>query len=215
MPSTTNNLTACPECDLLQRCPEVRDGGRAECGRCGAELFRERDRSLDVTLAFITAATVIFVLANIYPLMELDAKGIRASAVLFDTAWSLQERGMSSVALLIFVTVIGAPLVYLAAMLYLLVPLKLGRHPRHIHDAFRIARLAQPWGMVEVFLLGALVSMVKLTQVAHVVPGIALYCIGGYSFLIAAAISSFEPHELWERAAALGAPLPATDASRA
>jgi len=215
MPRTTNNLTACPECDLLQRVPEVADGGRAECGRCGAELFRERDRSLDVTLAFITAATVVFVLANVYPLMELDAKGIRRSAVLFDTAWSLQERGMSSIALLVFVTVIAAPVVYLASMLYLLVPLRLGRYPRHLHNAFRIARLAQPWGMVEVFLLGALVSMVKLTQVAHVEPGVGLYCIGGYSLLIAAAISAFEPHELWERAAELGFSLPAAEASRA
>ncbi len=215
MPSTTNNLTACGECDLLQRIPQVADGGRAECGRCGAELFRERDRSLDVTLAFITAAAVVFVLANVYPLMELDAKGIGRSAILFDTAWSLQERGMSSIALLVFVTVIAAPLVYLASMLYLLVPIRLGRHPRHLHNAFRIARLAQPWGMVEVFLLGALVSMVKLTQVAHVTPGIGLYCIGGYSLLIAAAISAFEPHELWERAAELGFSLPAAEESRA
>jgi len=215
MPSTNNNLTACGECDLLQRIPQVADGGRAECGRCGAELFRERDRSLDITLAFITAAAVVFVLANVYPLMELDAKGITRSAILFDTAWSLQERGMSSIALLVFVTVIAAPLVYLASMLYLLVPIRLGRHPRHLHNAFRIARLAQPWGMVEVFLLGALVSMVKLTQVAHVTPGVGLYCIGGYSLLIAAAISAFEPHELWERAAELGFSLPATEESRA
>jgi paraquat-inducible protein A len=100
-------------------------------------------------------------------------------------------------------------------MLYLLVPLQLGKIPRHLHNAFRIARLAQPWGMVEVFLLGSLVSMVKLTQVAHVDPGIGLYCIGGYSLLIAAAISAFEPHELWERAARLGSPLPATQESAA
>jgi paraquat-inducible protein A len=215
MPSTTNNLTACGECDLLQRVPRIEDGGMALCSRCGAELFRERDRSLDLTLAFIVSAAIAFLLANYYPLMELDAKGIRTSAHLFDTAWSLQERGMSSIALLVFVTVIAAPAVYLTAMLYLLVPMRLGIRPRHLHNAFRVMRLAQPWAMIEVFLLGAIVSMVKLTQVAKVHPDIGIYCIGAYALLAAAAVSSFEPHEMWERAEELGMPLPAAEEARA
>lgn len=214
MPRTTNVLTACPECDLLQRVPPIEDGGMALCSRCAAELFRERDRSLDMTLAFIIGAAIAFLLANYYPLMELDAKGIRTSAHLFDTAWALQERGMSSIALLIFITVMGAPAVYLAAMLYLLVPLRLGMHPRHLHNAFRIARLVQPWAMIEVFLLGSMVSMVKLTQVAKVHPDTGIYCIGAYVLLAAAAASAFEPHELWERAEELGMPLPASEQAR-
>lgn len=194
---------------MLQRVPPVGDGGRADCGRCGAELFRERDRSLDVTLAFIVAAAIAFLLANYYPLMELDAKGIRTSAHLFDTAWALQERGMSSIAMLVFVTVMAAPAAYLTAMLYLLVPLRLGMHPRHLHNAFRVARLVQPWAMIEVFLLGSMVSMVKLTQVAKVHPDTGIYCIGAYVLLAAAAASAFESHELWERAGELGLKLPA------
>ncbi|MBC8024311.1 MAG: paraquat-inducible protein A [Burkholderiales bacterium] len=209
MPSTTNNLIACGECDLLQREPRVEDGGRAECVRCGAELFRERDRSLDMTLAFVVSASIVFLLANAYPLINLDAKGIRTSATLFDTAWALQERGMSSIALLVFVTVIAAPATYLAAMLYLLIPMRLGIRPRYLHNAFRVARLVQPWGMVEVFLLGAMVSMVKLTQVAKVDADIGIFCVGAYVLLVAGAMSAFEPHELWQRAEELGLRLPA------
>lgn len=215
MPSKTNNLIACGECDLLQREPQLPPGGLAECARCGATLFRERPASLDHTLAYAVAAAIVFLLANYYPLMELDAKGIRSSAHLVDTAWRLHEHGMTSVAILVLMTVVVIPGMQLAALLYMLVPLRLGAHPRHLHNAFRIAALCQPWGMVDVFVLGALVSLVKLTQVAHVDPAPGLYCLGGYVMLLAAAEAAFEPRELWRRARSLGMPLPAAEQARA
>jgi len=209
MPRTNNDLTACPECDLLQREPALPPGGLAECARCGARLFRERPSSLDHTLAYAVAAAVLFVLANTLPFMGLDARGIRTSAYLYETGWKLHEHGMSSIAILVLMTVILVPTLQLAALLYMLGSLKLGQVPRYLAEAFRIVHHAQPWGMVEVFVLGSLVSLVKLTQVAtvEVFPGI--YCLGGYVLALAAALGAFEPHELWERATALGDRLPA------
>src|SRR5678810_182557 len=198
MPRTNNDLTACPECDLLQREPVLPPGGLAECARCGARLFRERPASLDHTLAYAVAAAVLFVLANTLPFMGLDARGIRTSAYLYETGWKLHEHGMSSIAILVLMTVILVPTLQLGALLYMLVSLKLGQVPRYLAEAFRIVHHAQPWGMVEVFVLGSLVSLVKLTQVAtvEVFPGI--YCLGGYVLALAAALGAFEPHELWE-----------------
>jgi paraquat-inducible protein A len=215
MPRTTNSLTACPECDLLQREPALPSGGLAECARCGARLYRIRPWSLDHTLAYATAAAVLFALANYYPLMGLDAKGIRTSAHLFDTAWRLHEHGMTSVAILVFMTVIVVPAMQLTALLYMLVPLRLGIHPRYLHHAFRIVHHAQPWSIVEVFMLGSLVSLVKLTQVATVETHAGLYCLGGYVVLLAAALAAFEPRELWQRARELGMPLPAAEEAAA
>ena len=215
MPKTNNNLTACPECDLLQREPPLPAGGLAECARCGARLYRERPTCLDHTLAYATAAAVLFALANFYPLMGLDARGIRTSAHLFDTAWRLHEHGMTSVGILIFMTVIVVPAMQLGALLYMLVPLRLGLHPRYLAEAFRIFHHAQPWSIVEVFILGALVSLVKLTQVATVEVHAGLYCLGGYVLLLAAALSAFEPRELWRRAAEIGMRLPAAEEARA
>jgi paraquat-inducible protein A len=119
---------------------------------------------------------------------------------------------MTSVAILVLMTVIVIPAMQLGAMLYMLVPLRLGMRPRYLHQAFRIAHHAQPWGMVEVFLLGSLVSLVKLTQVATVEPHAGMFCLGGYVVMLAAALGAFEPHELWERAQELGIPLPAAEA---
>ena len=209
MPMKTNNLVACGECDLLQREVEVPPGGIARCARCEAELYVSRPASLDATLALLSGAALLFILANTYPLIGLDARGIRTSATLFDTAAALYVRDMPSVATLVLVTVIVAPALHLAAMLYMLVPLRLGFVPHGIHTAYRLAMLAQPWSMLEVFLLGSIVSLVKLTQVAKIEPDIGIFAVGGFAVLIAAATSAFEQRELWRRVEELGTPLPA------
>ena len=205
----TNNLTACGECDALQREVPLPARGVAHCSRCGAELYRHHPAGLDLTLAFVLAATVAFLMALSYPLIELDARGIRTSATLYETAIYLAEWEMSSVALLVLVTTILMPALQLTGMLYMLIPLRFGHVPEHVHVAFRVVNWAQPWAMMEVFLLGALVSLIRLTQVAKIDPGIALFAVGAYVLLIAAAVSSFEPRAVWRRVEELGDPLPA------
>lgn len=196
-------LLACPECDAVQRPVPLERGGCAQCVRCGADLERNKPDSLDRTLAFVLAAAILFAIANAYPLMSLDAQGMRSSATLFDTSRELYEEGMWSVALLVLMTALVVPAMELAAFLYMLVPLHLGRVPRALPFAFRVTHAVRPWGMVDVFILGALVSLVKLTQIATVTVGPALYAIGGYILLLTAALASFEPHALWNRAEAL------------
>ena len=209
MPIKTNNLVACGECDLLQREVELPPGALARCARCEAELYGCRPASLDIALALLVAAAILFIFANAYPLMGLDARGIRTRAHLWDTAAALYSRDMPSVATLVLVTVIVAPALQLAAMLYMLLPLRLGIVPPRLHTAYRLATFAQPWGMLEVFLLGSVVSLVKLTQVAKIDIDPGIVAVGGYVVMIAAALSAFEPRELWRRVEALGTPLPA------
>ncbi|MGH7186685.1 MAG: paraquat-inducible protein A, partial [Pseudomonadota bacterium] len=68
---------------------------------------------------------------------------------------------------------------------------------------FRLVQTVRPWGMVEVFMLGTLVSLAKLMHIAHVVPGVAIWSFGALMFLLAAAAASFDPHDLWARVDAL------------
>jgi paraquat-inducible protein A len=205
MKTKTKGLLACPECDALQRAVPLPRGGCAQCARCGADLQRNKPMSLDRTLAFVLSAALLFAIANVYPLMSLDAQGMQSSATLFDTSRALYEDGMWSVALLVLMTGIVVPALELAAFLYMLVPLKLGRVPRALPYAFRVTHAVRPWGMVDVFILGALVSLVKLTQIATVTVGPALYAVGGYILLLTAALASYEPHAVWSRAEALQA----------
>ena len=199
MATTTNNLLACPECDALQREPALAPEAAAACVRCGAELVRNKPRSLDHTLAFMVGAAAAFAVANTFPIMELDAQGIPSSSTLYGLVEALFASGWPSVALIVLVTVIIVPAAQIATSLYILVPLKLGRVPRLLREAIRTLDWIWRWGMVEVFFLGALVSLVKLTQLAQVHMGLALYAVGAYVLLLAAAVSAFDAHSLWRR----------------
>jgi paraquat-inducible protein A len=192
-------LIACHDCDLLQRGTPLAAGGTARCPRCGAVLYRNTPDSLDRTLAYTLGAAVLFVVANAFPIVGLDAQGNRSSTTLFGTVRALHDDGMTSVAGLVFVTTILMPALNIGALLYMLLPLKLGRVPHGLPAVFRLVDAVRPWGMVEVFMLGTLIALTKLAALASVVPGIALWSFGALMFLVAAAAASFDSHALWAR----------------
>jgi paraquat-inducible protein A len=200
-----DDVIACPECDLLQRKVALEAGGTAHCVRCGSELFRYHPQGLDRTLALFIAAAIAFAIANVYPVMALDAKGIETSATIFDSAREMYETGMASVAILVFLTAILAPALELGLLIFMLGTLRLGYVARTLPLAFRIVHATRRWGMLEVFLLGALVAFVKLKDIATVTPELGLYAMGAFVVLLAAAEASFEPQVLWKRAEELRA----------
>ncbi|HUJ01295.1 MAG TPA: paraquat-inducible protein A, partial [Usitatibacter sp.] len=151
------------------------------------------------------AAAIVLVLANVYPLLEMDARGLRSSTTIFGTVSGLEEAGMPSVAVLVLLTALALPVVELAAMLYMLLPLRMGHVPPGLRIAFRIVNVVQFWGMAEVFLLGTLISFVKLDDVAPVHPGVGLYSLVVFVFLLTAADAWYEPRAVWHCAHELGA----------
>ena len=192
-------VIACHECDLLQREIALPPGRVARCGRCGAELYRSAHASIDPTLAFTLAATVFFIVANAYPIVGLQIQGIRNETTLLGTVVALWGQGMYAVSALVFLTTMLAPAVQLAVMSHLLVALKLGQTPAGFTVIMRILHTIQPWGMVEVFMLGIFVALVKLTHFASVIPGVALWCFGALTLLMAAAAATFDVRDVWDR----------------
>ena len=197
------SLIACHECDLLQREISVRFLGAARCRRCGALLYRNTGNSLDRTLAYSLGAAVLMIVANAFPIVGLEASGNRTSTTLFGTVRTLYDTDMTSVAALVFVTTILMPVLDVGAMLYMLLPLKFGWVPSGLPATFRLVQTVRPWGMVEVFMLGTLVSLAKLGHLAHVAPGVALWSFGLLMFLLAASAAAFDPRELWARVEAV------------
>jgi paraquat-inducible protein A len=193
------HLIACQECDLLQRPAPLRARSHARCRRCYAVLYRSQSEELDRPLAFTLGATVLFVLANAFPIVGLELQGQSTTATLFGMVQSLYEEHMQMLALLVFFTTMLVPAVELAAMCYLLVPLWRGHVPARLPLALRLLQAVRPWGMVEVFMLGVLVALVKLGHVANVVPGLALWSFGGLMMMIAAAAATFDPRAIWAR----------------
>jgi len=196
-------MIACHECDLLQREVPLPAGGVAHCGRCGAEQYRSHPDSFERTLALTLGAIVLFAIANVFPIIGLKLEGQVIQTTLFHTVRVLYNEDMTPVAALVFVTTILMPALELFAMAYLLLPLKLGRVPQGFALVFRMRQAVRPWGMVEVLMLGVLVSLVKLAKLATVVPGIALWSFGALMILFAAIAAVFDPRELWARMSAI------------
>jgi len=196
-------LTACHECDLLQREAALPQGGVAHCGRCGAELYRSHPHSLERTLALTFSAIVLFVIANSFPIVGLQLNGQLIQTTLFNTVRTLWDEDMKSVAALVFLTTIAMPALQLSAVTYLVLPLRQGRVPAHFAQVFRVLQTVRPWGMVEVFMLGVLVSLVKLAHLAGVIAGVALWSFAALMLVMAGISAVFDARGLWARASAL------------
>jgi paraquat-inducible protein A len=192
-------LIACPHCDLLQRTAKLSEDRVARCRRCFALLYRPRDDNLDRPLAYTLAAAILYVIANAFPIVGLEVQGQSTVATLSGMARSLFEQDMKPLAALVFFTTVIVPGLELAAMAYLLIPLRLGRVPGRLPTALRVLQAVRPWGMTEVFILGLLVSLAKLSGTASVVPGTALWSFGGLLMMIAAAVASFDARTIWSK----------------
>jgi paraquat-inducible protein A len=190
-------LTACHECDLLQREPILPPGGVATCRRCHATLFRHTPDSLDRGLAYTLGAAILFIVANVFPIVGLEVQGNLNASSLYGAVETIWNNDMEGVAALVFATTILIPAVEISLMLYVLLPLKFGRLPGELRPILRILQSVRPWSMTQVFILGVLVALVKLGHLAHVVPGVALWAFGGLILVMTAAIANFNMHELW------------------
>jgi paraquat-inducible protein A len=192
-------IVACQDCDLLQRAIPLSPHAAAQCRRCGAVLYRTHPDGLDRSLACTLGAIVFFIVANAFPIAGLEVQGASQQTTLLGAVRRLYEQDMAPVAALVFFTTFFAPLTQLTGLAYLLLPLKFNRVPRLIAPVFRALQRAQTWSMVDVFMLGVLVALVKLSRIASLVPGIALWSFGIVMLLLAAALAAFDQGALWER----------------
>jgi paraquat-inducible protein A len=193
------SLVACPDCDLLQRLPDLTPGASARCPRCDNELWRRREDSINRTLALTLAAAVLFLVANTVPMLGLQVAGRAASTTVFGGAAHLWNDGRTAVAALVLFTVVVAPALQIGLMLAIVLGAQRLRPPRWVGTLLRFHPSISVWSMLEVMMLGVLVALIKIAELASVIPGLALFALAGLIFLIAAAQSSFDAREVWAR----------------
>jgi len=192
-----DNLSACLECDLLQVLPHSNDSKRVKCSRCGAELHQHHALNHEKPLALMFAVSILFVLANSFPIIGIETAGLEQSATILGAVKSLWDEQMKLVAGLVLFTTLIAPGLEIIALTGLLACLHLKWRPRGLRTLMRIAVRSRPWSMVEVFVMGVLVSVVKLSHLAHIYAGIALWSYGILILLFAGAMSLINPQALW------------------
>ena len=190
-------LIVCPACDLVHRGDAVSVTERTRCARCRAVLHRPRGAEIDTAIAIALSSLVLFVLANIYPLVEFHVNGATRETTLAGAALGLYHARHATLGVLVLATTVLAPLAQILGLLYLLLPLRRHRQARRQRTVFRLLMQIRPWTFIEVFMLGAVVALVRLSAFAKVVPGIALVCCGLLMMSLAALTSRTSAQQFW------------------
>lgn len=197
--TATNILIACHECDLLHRVHPLRYGERARCSRCGAALYAKKRDSFEHTITLALTSLIFFTVANAFPFMTFELHGRVQESLLSTGVWEFFERGMWELGLLVLAASILFPCLKILGMLYVLVPLELNRRLGKAALVFRMVEHFKTWAMMDVYLLGVIVAVVKLADLAVLVPGVAIYSFVGLIIALAAADSALDPHAVWEK----------------
>ncbi|CAB3775619.1 hypothetical protein LMG28688_00055 [Paraburkholderia caffeinitolerans] len=192
-----DNLIACHECDALYQKPRLLGRQSARCTRCGATLYNSASSQLDRICAITVAALVTFIIAQSFPIIELDANGIVSQSSLFGALVVLWGENMQIVAVMVFFATILCPLTELVALLYVLLPIRRGVIPPGFNLVLRTIQLVRPWGMLEVFMLGVLITVVKMVSLARVIPETALFAFGTLTLMITVVLT-FDARTLWD-----------------
>lgn len=200
----TSRLAGCHECHLTVRMPA--HGGRVEarCPRCGAPIHFRKPNSIARTWALLIAAAIMYVPANLFPVMAVTSLGKTQADTIVSGVIYLLHHGMWPLALVVFVASVLVPLMKLVSITYLLVSVQRGSTHR-LADRTRIYRITEAvgrWSMVDIYVVTILVALVSLGALASIEaqPGAVFF--GAVVVLTMIAAESFDPRLIWDRAGA-------------
>lgn len=191
-------LLACHECDLLMRKPVLQVEEKASCPRCGFELLAHRAHVQRRSLALVLTALALFLPANFLPIMQLDLLGQATQDTVWSGVVSLYRSGMAAVALIVFLCSMVIPLLKLLCQLLVLLSIRWRVGLLWGRRLYRTYHHLREWGMLEVYLMGILVSIVKLMDMADLTLGTGLLCFIGLLLAQVWLEVSMSPHQIWE-----------------
>ena len=203
--ASTAELIACPDCDALFRAPVLKHAQRIDCPHCHCRLTEKRDGTLQRSAAFASAAAVLFVVAHFFPFLSIEAGARGNQTALFGSVGALYANGSPGLACMVAIFIVAAPATVIAGILYVLLPLLMGYKVAGATSVCRFVFDTLPWNMIEVFMLGILVSLLKLSKLATVHLGISFWAFAVLIVCVTASFSAVDRLDLWRRLEAVGA----------
>ena len=149
-------------------------------------------------MALTITALIIFILANTLPLMDLSVIGRSASTTIAGGAYEMWQQDEELAAVLIAFCVVLAPGGYLLFMLTVLLGARTTPAPKWVGEMLRWASHIEVWSTIDVMMLGILVALVKIAELATVTPGLGMYAAGAMILILPSIAVSFDLRELWE-----------------
>ena len=196
-------MMACEFCDLLHRPPRLQAGEKAYCSRCSGLLAKASRSPLQGTLALALAALMLLVLANVFPFLHFSLEGQEQENRIVTGVLGLWTAGRGGLAALILFTTVLAPALRTLGLLYVLLPLYLGRIPPGVAEALRFQERLVSWAMLDVYMLALLVALVKLAQMAEVKLELGAFFFVALFVMLTLMGAAYDRVALWDRVEAL------------
>ena len=191
---------SCHSCHLLVRAGEYHRE-RPHCPRCHARLYSRKKDSLSRTWALLIAATILYVPANIYPILTLVSFGKRSSETIISGILQLVHTGQWVIALVVFIASVFVPIFKIAALFFLALSVQLKIHwkPEQRTRLYRFVEAIGRWSMIDVFMISILAALVKLKALATVEAEVGALAFAAVVILTMLAAMTFDPRLIWDR----------------
>ena len=195
-----SGLMSCHACHQLSRISPMLTEGEAICPRCGAHLHLRKPNSISRTWALLIAAYILYIPANLLPVMTVISFGKGEADTILSGVKELIHAGMLPIALLVFFASITVPVLKLLALTYLLlsVQYKSQWRPRQRTKLYRLTEVVGRWSMIDIFMISILIALVKLDAVATIEPGPGAISFAAVVILTMFAAMSFDPRLIWD-----------------
>lgn len=193
-------LWTCNACELLVRPAEGEGGARSSCPRCGAALGRRKANSLARTWALLISGYVLYIPANLFPVMVIVSFGKQETSTIFNGVVELAQGGMWPIAALVFCASIVIPVLKLLSLTFVAASVQFRWRWRPVDRTklYRIVEGIGRWSMIDVFVISILVALIKLERVATIEPSLGALCFAAVVILTMFAAMSFDPRLIWD-----------------
>jgi paraquat-inducible protein A len=192
----------CHACRQVNRMGRLEPGAHAHCQRCGASLHFRKPNSVARTGALVAAAAILYVPANILPVMTVISFGKGEPDTILSGIKQLIQAELWPLAALVFCASIGVPMLKLVGLGLLVLTTKMGSNWR-LRDRTQLYRIIEGigrWSMIDIFMISILVGLVKLGEVATIEPGVGAISFAGVVIITMIASGLFDPKMMWDSA---------------
>lgn len=194
-----DDLTACPSCDALHYRVTLEPGEIARCDRCGVVVQTRKPRTVDRSLAAVVALLILLVLALCLPFLALSRSGLETRISLFEATIELWRNDFLFLGLSALVFLVCLPIVRCLLLGFALLCIRFGKRAGDkARFAFRWSVLLGPWAMADIFMIGVVVSLVKVASLARLEIGLAFWALLGAIFVSAFLESSLCRDTVWD-----------------
>ncbi len=194
------SLISCHACHQLSRIPAKRTHGEAICPRCEAHIHLRKPNSLSRTWALLIAAYILYIPANLLPVMTVISFGQGEADTILSGVKELIHAGMLPIALVVFFASIVVPVTKLVVLTYLLLSVQYRSQwrPRERTVLYRITEVVGRWSMIDIFMISILIALVKLEAVATIEPGMGAISFAAVVIITMFAAMGFDPRLIWD-----------------